>query len=110
MSAIFELKHTGSYVRTCQRIQEVSNRIQSGDDIWIIDSKGARIGKLSIDYCRSDRVWYVKPWIGSEQDQLTEARTNDDLDEHIPAEDTNKNCMAEAILHQVDAIRTGEWK
>lgn len=95
---------------TISKIHAIGNKIKSGDDIHIVNSKGQTIGKIQIDYIRRERLWYVKPFVGKSEKDFEEPRTNDEREKHVPSTACLKIDLKQEIYRQSEEIKVGVWK
>tara|TARA_R100000654_G_scaffold8278_3_gene19573 strand:+ start:478 stop:846 length:369 start_codon:yes stop_codon:yes gene_type:complete len=107
--------HLIAEYNTSESIKKIVKKVKSGDTVRLmIERKVHRsfIAVLQIDYCNSDRVWWVKPMlVDHDKDELVEPVYSDDhpLFGIVGADHGIRRDLAVLIEEANNAIRDNRW-
>ena len=91
-------------------LDRVGRTARSGDVVRLVnvtDGRREQYAYLWIDYCTSDRVWWVKAWIGQNEEQSVEPVT--ESWNPIEPQFGFRDEIAGMIRFADQAIRNGDW-
>ena len=92
---------------TEKEIARLSRNLRSHDNITISDEEGNTVGLCWAYYCKNDRVWWVKTYVGE-----TEETGEDCFDlsgSHVPAIDGIKRHVVPMIIEGMKNLVDKKW-
>jgi hypothetical protein len=97
-------------------LKAIARNIRSGDEVHVqiettTYSEGRRLAILHVDYDTSDRVWFVKTWLGQAVEvNATSGHSEicDDRGQHIAAPDCIRRHLAGQIKESATDVLDGK--
>ena len=104
-----------SQLTSSAELKSITRKLRSGDEVHVMIehtqySDERRLAILHVDYDTSDRVWFVKTWLGSGSEVNASSGHSelcDEAGEHIPAADCIRRHLAGVIRDSAAAVLSG---